>query len=111
MTDYCKNNKTPEPEFKENQGGFSVIFRFKEAMQTVIIHTNEPLQQELSTRQQEIVNILSQVDQMALKDIHQRLQKPPAERTLREDLTTLKQIGLINSQGQSRATTWFLVKK
>jgi hypothetical protein len=38
-------------------------------------------------RQNEIIEILSKVDDMPLKEIRGHLQNPPAERTLRVDLS------------------------
>ena len=43
MTEYCKNNRTPEPEFKEEFSGPSVIFPFKESMNSTSIAPKEPL--------------------------------------------------------------------
>ncbi len=109
MIGYCKQNKTPEPEFIQYSGGFAVVFKFKTSMGTA--PSNKPSFNELTTRQKEIIAILQNAEAMPLKEISEHLQKPPATSTLREELTTLKTMGLINSQGQARATTWFLIKK
>src|SRR3990167_2284671 len=90
IANYCKTNGTPEPDFQEYSGGFSVIFRFKEAMNT--IKSFESLQREFTSRQKEIITILGLQNEMSLKEIIQQLQKPPADRTIREDLTALKKM-------------------
>lgn len=108
MIGYCKQNKTPEPEFIQYSGGFAVIFKFKEVMGAIL--SEKPPHSELTSRQNEIIEILSKVDDMPLKEIRGHLQNPPAERTLRVDLSELKRIGMISSRGQARFTTWFLIK-
>ena len=65
----------------------------------------------LTSRQKEIITILQQTEEMSLNDINQQLQKPLANSTLRDNLATLKKLGIIDSRGRARATTWFLVKK
>lgn len=111
MIDFCKNNKTPEPEFHEYSGGFSVVFPFKEPMQTGIAK-EEGLQPtpELTLRQKEIIIILEKSGEMSLTAIRQYFKSPPAISTLRDDLTTLKSKKIIDSRGKARATTWFLIK-
>ena len=65
---------------------------------------------ELTSRQKEIITILQQTEEMSLNDINKQLQKPLSNSTLRDNLANLKKIGIINSRGRARATTWFLVK-
>jgi ATP-dependent DNA helicase RecG len=110
MVEYCQKNATPEPEFSEYSGGFSVVFPFKEPMNTGI-QVQQPTHHELTLRQQEIITILDINGELPLKEIVRKLNNPPAERTVREDITILKKMGVIDSHGQSRATTWFLIKK
>ncbi|MHB1948491.1 MAG: RNA-binding domain-containing protein [Gammaproteobacteria bacterium] len=111
MISYCQKNKTPEPEFEEYSGGFSVIFRLKEPMSSVTKKEPQDLQFELTTRQKEIVDILKSANELTTKNIMQNLSNPPAERTLRDDLASLKSKGIINSRGHARTTVWFIVKK
>lgn len=47
---------------------------------------------------------------MSLRDVIRQLNNPPTERTIREDMTILKKLGVIDSHGLSRATTWFVIK-
>lgn len=110
MINYCKNNGTPEPVFVEYSGGFSVVFSFKEPMHTAITKEAFISYDELTSRQKEIINILSSSEEMSLKEVMQRLHNPPAERTVREDITILKKLKFIDSRGLSRATKWFVVK-
>ncbi len=70
MLDLCKEQGVPEPEFEEYSGGFSVTFKFKNPIGTV---TKEqlivPSQWEISTRQKQILAILSQHGKIALREI------------------------------------------
>ena len=65
----------------------------------------------LTSRQKEIITILQQTEEMSLNDINQLLQKSLSNSTLRDNLATLKKLGIIDSRGHARATTWILVKK
>jgi ATP-dependent DNA helicase RecG len=108
MIHYCQKNGTPEPEFKEYSGGFSVIFRFKEPMSSIAHHV---LHYELTSRQDEILKILSVGHKMAVRDISSLLEVAPAARTLRDDLARLKELGLIGLEGKAKTAKWFILKK
>lgn len=112
MAGYCKKNGTPEPEFMEFSGGFMVIFRFKEPMNSVLQEsTKETLTDDLSSRQKEILKILSNKGKMPIGDILDHLTDAPAPRTLREDLADLKVKGLIELEGRAKTAKWKLSKK
>jgi len=107
MVGYCQQNETPEPEFEEYSGGFAVVFRFKEPMHTSEQMINIPL--KLTTRQNEIINILEKTSPLTANEISQQLSNPPALRTLRDDLANLKKAGKIHSEGHARTARWFIV--
>lgn len=112
MIDYCQKNGTPEPEFQEYSGGFAVVFPFKESMGSTVQKTTQDASQfELTSRQREILKILSHGEKMSVGDISNRLQDVPAARTLRDDLSRLKAMGLIDLEGRAKAARWFSVKK
>jgi ATP-dependent DNA helicase RecG len=111
MIGYCNQNGTPEPEFQEYSGGFSVVFRFKEPMGGSIDKTlPEHDLQKLTPRQKAIFNILLAGGEMSLIDIAHQLQDEPASRTMRKDLGRLKSLGFIDLKGWGRSSKWFLVK-
>ncbi|HAT9314953.1 TPA: transcriptional regulator [Legionella pneumophila subsp. pneumophila] len=110
MLDYCRENNTPEPEFSEYSSGFSVVFPFKEPMNTGITIKSPPQKIELTQRQEEVLRLLSNHVSMSANEILQNLNDPPAPRTLRDDLMYLKQSGLIYSEGHAKKTIWFIVK-
>ena len=110
MMEYCEKNHTPEPEFSEDTGGFSVVFPFKEPMNTGVSVQLHSYKLPLTPRRDEILNLLSQKDSMSAKEIFQNLKEPPSPRTLRNDLMHLKDAGLINFEGHTKKAVWFIVK-
>lgn len=112
MLEHCHNNGSPEPTFSEEFYGFSVVFPFKEPMNTapMITHVELSSPQQLSPRQKDIITILTTGGEMSLKEIYNKLNNPPAKRTFREDMTILKKLKIVNSYGLSRATKWYLNK-
>lgn len=108
MIEYCRTNNTPEPEFIDNSDGFSVIFSFKEPMNTGV--SSQPTI-NLTLRQMEIVDVMRNADAMSVKEIRLLLPELLAERTIRENLNDLKTKGVVTSLGQARATKWLLINK
>jgi ATP-dependent DNA helicase RecG len=110
MIKYCQKNGAPEPEFQEYSSGFAVIFRFKEPMggmsrEVLDSATTYPL----SSRQEELLKILSSGEKMTVNAIVTNLKEIPAPRTLREDLHHLKSIGLIGLEGRAKTSMWFII--
>ena len=112
MIGYCKENGTPEPEFIEYSGGFAIVFKFKEPMDTAPrLSAHRLSQYELKPRQQNVLKILSSGQKMSLSEISELLEDAPALRTVGDDLALLKEIGLISLTGRARTAKWFIVKK
>ncbi|EEZ95974.1 TPA: putative DNA binding domain-containing protein [Legionella pneumophila] len=112
MLEYCRDNNTPEPEFSEYSSGFSVVFPFKEPMNTGVT-IKQPLHTptiRLTKRQEEILELLKHHEYMSANEILTSLSSPPAPRTLRDDLNHLKQAGLIDSEGHTKKAVWIIVK-
>ena len=110
MVEFCKKNNTPEPTFSEEFHGFSVVFSFKEAMNSGITINSSTAIHQLTSRQQEILNLLNKSEAMSANNIIDKLEMPPAPRTLRDDLMCLKKNGLIDSKGHAKKTIWFKIK-
>jgi ATP-dependent DNA helicase RecG len=64
--------------------------------------------QELSARQKEIIFLLTKTNTMTANEIRKLLKEPPAQRTLRDDLSNLKKMGLIDTTGHAKTAIWFL---
>ena len=111
MLDLCKEHGVPEPEFEEYSGGFSVTFKFKNPI-SVYVKTQlvESSQRGITSRQKQILAILSKHGKMALREIRAFLENPPADRTIRDDLAQLKNLGLIDSEGMGRGARWFILR-
>lgn len=106
MIDLCKEHGVLEPEFEEYSGGFSVTFRFKESVaKTELIFPELP---NMSTRRRKIYNLLAAEGPLSPKEILSRLGETITDRTLREDLSALRNLGLLESEGQTQAAVWFV---
>ena len=111
MLDLCKEQGVPEPEFEEYSGGFSVTFKFKNSIGVIAKgQPTELLQREMTSRQKQILTILSQHGKMAVREIREFLENPPADRTIGDDLAQLKKLDLVDSKGVGRGARWFILK-
>ena len=111
MVEYCTTNRTPEPEFSDDSMGFSVVFPFKESMNTGVI-INSPTNEVLLTpRQQEILNLLGNTATMSANEIIRQIRGLSCpENTERRPELSRKKNGLVNSKGHAKKTIWFRVK-
>ncbi|MCE3044170.1 ATP-binding protein [Legionella sp. 16cNR16C] len=105
MAEHCKHNRTPEPEFREEFDGLSVIFSFKDSMHSVSTISKEAL----SSLQEEIISMLQKAP-MSSTQINEHLNKPLSPRTLRHELHRLKQKGMINDRREALSSIWFITK-
>lgn len=107
----CKAVHDPEPEFYADEAEFKILFRFPGSLKQPVIFLQKPgLFDQLTPRQREIVEILTIAETLKMREIMRHLKDPPAERTLRDDLASLKGLGVIDSTGHARTTKWFLLK-
>jgi ATP-dependent DNA helicase RecG len=111
ITNYCKENGYPIPEWQEFGSAVRVIFyphvSFSEQLSSDSFASTDL---KLSSRQLEILDILSNRGEMKMKEILENLKLPPAERTLRDDLATLKNKDFISFKGHGRSAVWYLLK-
>ncbi len=104
--DLCHEEGVPEPVYEEYSGGVEIIFKFRE----LIAITSLPLKQPLSIRQEEILKIIKKLGGVSPKLLIDKLDNPPSERMIRNDLNYLKKCGLIDIKGSARSTLWVLKK-
>jgi ATP-dependent DNA helicase RecG len=109
----CKAANDPEPEFITDKLEFKVIFMFPVSISPPVIlldglHEQYP---DLTSRQKEIIQMLSGVNELKPKDIIDRLKENTTERTLRRDLTKLRELNIIDTHGSGRTVVWFLTAK
>lgn len=108
MIDLCEERQLPPPEFTEYSGGVSVTFKFKEPIRTITKTT--VLYENLTPRQKQIIDILTKYGILRSRDILTKLGEPIPERTLRFDLGKLRKLNIVDKQGQSNTTRWFINK-
>ncbi len=105
MIKYCQINGTPDPEFQEYSGGFSVIFRFKEAMSSIRERDyHEKI--VLNIRQEKILIILASRQSMSVNEIFDQLNDVASLRTIKADLAVLKKLFMVEQIGKGRAALW-----
>jgi ATP-dependent DNA helicase RecG len=105
----CKKAGNPLPKFEEIGGGFSVTLPLKEPMRTVIYEKPEKIDlSRITTRQQKILLALRQ-GPLNRQQIMNKLRTQVTDRTLQTDLGKLKDLGLVKSEGKSKATLWYLI--
>jgi ATP-dependent DNA helicase RecG len=105
IVELCVKAGHPEPEFGEQAG--SVWVRFLPSGYIAPLRVAH----DLTERQRDILQILARSTHLAFRGIHQSINNPPPERTLREDLIHLKKLGLIKLDGFGRGATWRLKKE
>lgn len=97
----CVRAGHPEPEFAEQAGSVGVRF-FPSGY--IAPHR---VALDLTDRQREILQILSS-HEAPLRVIMNALTNPPAKKTISDDLTRLKNLGLIDSRGHGRGVVWYM---
>lgn len=104
----CKKAGNPPPKFEEIGGSFSVTLPLKEPIHTVIY--KQVPQTDLSTltkRQKEIVNALKN-GPLKTHQIMDKMSRALTRRVIQLELAKLKEMGIVNSEGKTKATIWFL---
>ncbi len=66
------------------------------------------IETDLTERQQEILQTLADGKGYRFQEIYQELDDPPVERTIRRDMQSLRDLGLIECSGKGPATRWRL---
>ena len=105
IVELCTRAGHPEPEFGEQAGSVWVRFLAGDRVAPGAAG-HEP-----RDRQREVLDILAGAPRMALREIRLRMARPPADRTLREDLLRLKRRGLVGTEGRGRGAHWFLERR
>lgn len=104
IVELCVKAGHPEPEFGEQAG--SVWVRF---LPSGYIAPHR-VAHDLTGRHRSILHVLSGRPSLPLGEIRTRIDSPPSDRRLREELLHLKKLGLVSSSGHGRGATWSLVR-
>lgn len=103
----CLQDGLPEPKFEEHTGGIELILYFNHS-----ISSSSELPREefaLSERQKNILSLLATGGEFTIQYIIGKLQTPPSQRTIQNDLKKLKDQGLITNVGVGRSVKWILL--
>jgi ATP-dependent DNA helicase RecG len=102
IVELCVQAGHPEPEFLEENGAVGV--RFVPAGYVAPLR----IAHDLTSRQRQVLQILSAGGTMHFSEVSARMESQLPDRTLRDNLTHLKRLGLIESRGHGRGAVWYL---
>lgn len=102
IVELCRMAGQPEPDFEEQAG--NVVVRFRLSQYTPPLRVSH----DLTDRQRRILQLLSDGVKWKVQDILRRLENAPAKRTLQDDLSLLRNLGLIESGGRGAGARWWL---
>jgi ATP-dependent DNA helicase RecG len=102
LVDLCVRAGHPEPEFLEQAG--AVCVRFLPSGYIAPYRVAH----DLTQRQRKLLQALAGSVARPFGELRAEVAPETPERTLRDDLSHLKRLGLINSRGMGRGAVWFL---
>jgi ATP-dependent DNA helicase RecG len=102
IVELCRRAGQLEPDFEEQAG--NVVVRFHLSQYTPPMRVSH----DLSERQRKLLLILSDGRERAFPAVYQTLENPPGERTVRSELRTLSDLGLVGSRGRGKFARWWL---
>lgn len=105
IVELCQAAGHPEPEFEQRAG--EVVVRFIAGDYT----PPHRIGHDLSDRQRQVLLILAGGATQRFSDIYQQLENPPAERTVREDLRLLRELGMVELSGHGAGARWKLAEQ
>ena len=94
IVDWCVAAGQPEPEFEEQAG--AVVVRFLPSGYSPPLRVSH----DLTDRQRQVLLILSDGKEHRFQEIYAQLENPPTDRTVRQDLNLLRQVGLVEGSGR-----------
>ena len=103
----CKKSDNPVPKYDEIGNSFSVTLPLKEPINNITLQQPSILMPKLTDRQNKILNILKN-GPLSNSQIMLKLKSSVTDRTIRQDLIKLKEMGLISSEGKTKSVIWAL---
>ncbi len=104
IVNLCVRAGHPEPEFIEQAGAFGVRFV---PSRYIAPHR---VMHDLTERQRDLLHILARGDWLAFAEIRDHLPEAPSDRSIRNDLMHLRNLGLARLEGHGRGARWALVR-
>jgi ATP-dependent DNA helicase RecG len=109
MIQDCKKAGNPPPKYEEIGDSFSVTLLLKEPIRnTISQHLRQIDLSKLTDPQTKILNIL-RMGTSTRQQLMEKMKTTLAGRTIQRELTKLKKMGLIKSEGKTKAIIWSLV--
>jgi predicted HTH transcriptional regulator len=107
----CYEGGYPEPEWQELGTSMRVIFY---PHPTTILEITEQkktsVKEELAAKQAKILNVFSVGESLPFREIIEKLTFNMSERSLRYDLSQLRNLGYLSTLGKGRAIVWQRMK-
>lgn len=110
ITEACLTGGYENPIWEELGTAIRVIFRPHLVSQEKIELLPHLEGEELTVRQQKILNYLHSKEPLSAKKIHKGLREQVSERSLRHDLLKLKAKGRLKMMGSGPSTLWILIE-
>ncbi|MCC6590118.1 MAG: putative DNA binding domain-containing protein [Bryobacterales bacterium] len=102
LVELCVRAGHPEPEFLESGGAVCVRF-----LPSGYIAPHRAAH-DLTQRQRKLLQALASKEARSFSQLRAEVAPETPERTLRDDLSHLKRLSLIDSKGMGRGAVWFL---
>jgi ATP-dependent DNA helicase RecG len=107
MIKACEKAGNPIPKYEEIGGTFSVTLPLKEPISTVFEKPQKIDLRRLTARQVKILNALK-TEALSRQQLMSKMKTRLAERTIQLELSKLKDMGLVRSEGKAKAIIWSL---
>jgi ATP-dependent DNA helicase RecG len=104
IVNLCVRAGHPEPEFVAEGNAFGVRF-----LPSGYIAPHRVVH-DLTERQREILQVLARRGRTTFAEVRGELSSPPSDRSIRNDLMHLRQLGLARLEGRGRGAQWTLVE-
>ncbi len=108
ITEACHAGGYPNPVWEELGTAIRVVFRPHLATQEKIESFTHREIEELTLRQQKIINFMHKKEPLSAKKIYEGLRERISERAFRKDLLDLKARGQLKMMGKGPNTLWVL---
>lgn len=100
-----------EVQFKFDGNFFIVTFTRNQPTTPKILASNVPVPKLVTTRQQRILNLFTDNNNLTSDQIQSLLNNEISRRVIRVELLKLKELGYVGDLGMTKLREWFLVKK
>jgi ATP-dependent DNA helicase RecG len=108
IIDGCMAAGHPPPIYSINSGGLLLTMPYQISGEKRILSRKEEV---LTDQQKEVLSQLESNQSLSTSELQDHLSFSPSERWVRDTLNKLKQLGYVNSAGQTTARKWFIIKK